>query len=230
MNSEKSKEASMRVYGMRESTCTQKVLTVLAEKEREAELVEVNVLKGEDKTLPEHLARHPYGEIPVLEDDGFLMYECRAIIRYLDQRLPGVALTPRDLRAFARMEQWISCEQSYFSGPVYDVIRSGPVYEIVWNSPGAVYFPPPPDEPTLLKAKRDTAKAFDVMERTLSIEPYLAGATFSLADIAHMPYINYLIASGGGDFVTSRPGVSAWWERVSSRPSWRKVGKVLGQA
>ncbi|WP_437808538.1 glutathione S-transferase family protein [Sorangium sp. So ce1078] len=230
MNNEKTKEASMRVYGMHASTCTQKVLTVLAEKEHEAELVEVNPLKGEDKTLPEHLARHPFGEIPVLEDDGFLLYESRAIIRYLDQRLPGVSLAPRDVREWGRMEQWISSEQSYFSGPVYDVIRSGPVYNIVWNSPGAVYFPPPPDEPMLLKAKRDVALAFDVMDRTLSRTPYLAGATFSLADIVHMPYINYLIASGGGDFVTSRPGVLAWWERVSSRPSWRKVGKVLGQA
>jgi glutathione S-transferase len=225
VNHEESKEASMRVYGMHESTCTQKVLTVLAEKEHEAALVEVNVLKGEDKTLPEHLARHPFGEIPVLEDDGFLLYESRAIIRYLDQRLPGVSLTPRDLREWGRMEQWISSEQSYFSGPVYDVIRSGPVY-----NPGAVYFPPPPDEPMLLKARRDVAMAFDVMDRTLSRQPYLAGATFSLADITHMPYISYLLASGGGDFVTSRPGVAAWWERVSSRPSWRKVGKVLGQA
>ncbi|HTN88918.1 MAG TPA: glutathione binding-like protein, partial [Sorangium sp.] len=168
--------------------------------------------------------------IPVLEDDGFLLYESRAIIRYLDQRLPGRSLTPRDLREWALMEQWISSEQSYFSGPVYDVIRSGPVYNIVWNSPGAVYFPPPPDEPMLQKARQDVGKAFDVMERTLSGQPYLAGATFSLADVTHMPYISYLIASGGGDFVSSRPSVAAWWERVSSRPSWRKVGKVLGQA
>ncbi|WP_437955518.1 glutathione S-transferase N-terminal domain-containing protein [Sorangium sp. So ce119] len=220
----------MKVYGMPESTCTQKVLTVLAEKEHEAEIVEVNVLMGEDKTLPEHLARHPFGEIPVLEDDGFLLYESRAIIRYLDKRLPGASLTPRDIREWARMEQWISCEQSYFSGPAYDVIRSGPVYNLVWSSPGAVYFPPPPDEPMLKKAKKDVALAFDVMDRTLSTQPYLAGGTFSLADITHMPYINYLIASGGGDFVSSRPGVAAWWERVTSRPSWRKVGRVLGQS
>ncbi|AUX47815.1 glutathione S-transferase [Sorangium cellulosum] len=223
-------ESSMKIYGMRESTCTQKVLTVLAEKGHEAELVEVNVLKGEDKTLPEHLARHPFGEIPVLEDDGFLLYESRAIIRYLDQRLPGAPLTPGDLRQRALMEQWISIEQSYFSGPVYDVIRSGPVYNLVWSSPGAIYFPPPPDEALLQKSKRDVARAFEVMDETLSRQPYLAGSMFSLADITHMPYISYLIASGGGELVARGAGVAAWWERVSGRPSWRKVGKVLGQA
>ncbi|MEV0401053.1 glutathione S-transferase N-terminal domain-containing protein [Actinoallomurus sp. NPDC050550] len=131
----------MRVYGSATSACTHKVLMVFAEKGHEAELVEVDVLRGQDK-LPEHVARMPFGEIPVLDDDGFLLYESRAIIRYLDQRLPGPSLTPDDIRLRGLMEQWISVEQSYVSGPVWDLVRAGPVYDIIRRSPAVALFPP----------------------------------------------------------------------------------------
>jgi glutathione S-transferase len=218
----------MKVYGMYVSSVTQKVLTVFAEKGHEAELVEVNLLKGEDK-LPEHLKLQPFGEIPVLEDDGFLLYESRAIIRYLDRKLPGPSLTPGDLKAWALMEQWISVEQSYFSGPVWEIVRSGPVYDALRQSPGARHFPPPPDQASLTKAKGEVARTFDAIDKVLANQEYLAGSMFSLAEIAWMPYVNYLLASRGGDLVMDRANVAAWWKRISARPSWVKVGKIVGK-
>jgi glutathione S-transferase len=53
---------------------------------------------------PEHLARHPFGRVPVLEHDGFI-YETQAILRYLDRVLPQPALTPADPKRAARMDQ-----------------------------------------------------------------------------------------------------------------------------
>jgi Glutathione S-transferase len=52
---------------------------------------------------PEHLARHPFGRVPVLEHDGFHLYESQAILRYLDRVLPNPALTPADPR---RAREW----------------------------------------------------------------------------------------------------------------------------
>ena len=54
---------------------------------------------------PEHLARHPFGRVPVLEQDGFMLYETQAILRYLDRVLPTPALTPSDPKRAARMDQ-----------------------------------------------------------------------------------------------------------------------------
>src|SRR5258708_2977289 len=54
---------------------------------------------------PEHLARHPFGRVPVLEHNGFLLYETQAILRYLDRVLPAPALTPSDPKRAARMDQ-----------------------------------------------------------------------------------------------------------------------------
>ena len=50
---------------------------------------------GGHKTEP-HLARHPFGRMPVLEHDGFILYETQAILRYLDRILPEPPLTPAD--------------------------------------------------------------------------------------------------------------------------------------
>jgi glutathione S-transferase len=38
-----------------------------------------------------------------------------------------------------------------------------------------------------------------------------------------MPYVQYLFGAKAGDLITSRPGVAGWWERISTRPSWKKV-------
>src|SRR5262245_6831978 len=52
-----------------------------------------------------HISRHPFGRVPVLEHDGFMLYETQAILRYLDRVLPPPALTPADPKAAARMDQ-----------------------------------------------------------------------------------------------------------------------------
>ncbi len=62
---------------------------------------------------PEHLARHPFGRVPVLEHDGFLLYETQAILRYLDRMLPSPALTPADPRRAARMDQVMNVNDWY---------------------------------------------------------------------------------------------------------------------
>jgi glutathione S-transferase len=67
------------------------------------------------------------------------------------------------------------------------------------------------------------AHALDVAEKTLAKQDYFGNKTFSLADISWMPYVQYLFAAEHGHLITSRPGVKAWWERVSTRPSWKKV-------
>jgi glutathione S-transferase len=75
----------MKIYGHPWSTNTRKVLMVLAEKAREAELSLVMLPNGEQK-LAAHLALHPFAKVPVLEDEGFVVYEASAINRYLERK------------------------------------------------------------------------------------------------------------------------------------------------
>lgn len=202
----------MKVYGHPASTCTRKVLCTLAEKGVTAEFVMVDIFKGAQKGA-EHLARHPFGVVPALDDDGFELYESRAIIRYLDAKLPGTSLTPKDLRDRARMEQWIGVEQSYFSPPAMKAILE-------------VFFAPmkgaTPDPNVIANGKAEAAKALDVIERALEKKDFLVG-DFTLADISYAPYLQYLFDTKAGDIIAERPNVSAWASRVLERPSWLKA-------
>src|SRR5215470_10621903 len=71
---------------------------------------------------PEHLARHPFGRVPVLEHDGFMLYETAAILRYLDRVLPNPALTPADVKRAARMDQVMNINDWYLFQGVASVI------------------------------------------------------------------------------------------------------------
>ena len=203
----------MKVYGHPASTCTRKVLCLLAEKGASAEFVMVDIMKGAQKS-EEHLARQPFGVVPVLEDDdGFVLYESRAILRYLDAKLEGPALTPKKLQDRARMEQWISVEQSYFSPPAMKAILE-------------VFFAPmkgtTPDPDVIAKGKADAAKALDVLERALVGKEFVVG-DFTLADISYAPYLQYLFDTKAADIIAERPNVSAWAARILERSSWRKA-------
>ncbi len=203
----------MKVYGHPASTCYRKVATTLAEKGHEADFQLVDLMKGAQKS-PEFLALQPFGVVPVLDDNGFVLYESRAIIRYLDQTLSGPSLTPSDAKARAVMEQFISVEQSYFSPGSAKVFMQMLFMPMMGKEP---------DMAVVEQGKGELTRALDVLARHLENNEYLAPTGFSLAEISYLPYIEYLFAAKAGDLITSRAPVAAWWERISSRPSWKKV-------
>ena len=207
----------MRLYGHPISTCTRKVLTVLHEKGIPFEFTVVNLFEGEQKQ-PEHLQRQPFGLVPAIDDDGFKMFESRAIIRYLDKKLPGPKLTPADPRGQARMDEWMSVEQSYFTPGALAVIKELYLGKMAGQEP---------DMDRVAQSRPAAEKALDVAERALATRPYFAGEEFSLADISWMPYVQYLFPCGLSELISSRPAVLAWWERVSARPSWVKVSAPM---
>jgi glutathione S-transferase len=99
----------LKIHGFAQSTCTQRVLTVVNELAiKDYELVVVNLYAGE-QTLPGHIALHPFGKIPVLEDDGYFVYESRAICKYLALKYYGqgtnLISAPGDLKAYGMFEQ-----------------------------------------------------------------------------------------------------------------------------
>jgi glutathione S-transferase len=206
-------EKLMKIYGHPASTCTRKVLCTLNEKGAPYEFIIVDITKGEQKS-PEHLARQPFGVVPALDDDGFMLYESRAMIRYLDGKLSGVSLTPSDLRARAMMDQWISVETSNFTPYAMKVI---------YQSLFAKWRGFEPDLTALKEGRAGTVKALEVLEPALEGRTHLVGDTFTLADLNYAPYLQYLDQGGHGDLVAGFPNVAAWWDRVRARPAWQKV-------
>jgi glutathione S-transferase len=207
----------MKLYAHPMSTCTRKVLCTLAEKGAQADFVLVDIMKGDAKK-PEHLARQPFGQVPAFEDGDFKLYESRAIIRYLDETLPGTALRPADAKGRAKMEQFISVEQSNFTPPAMKIIMQAFFGPMMGKQP---------DDAIVNEGKAGVNRALDVLDAALAGNDYLLGKQFTLADICYMPYIEYLYAAGAGDeLVGKRPNVGPWWRRISERASWQKaIGK-----
>jgi glutathione S-transferase len=108
------------------------------------------------------------------------------------------------------MEQWISIETSNFASHAMKFI-----YHAVFKRE---------QTPEVLKtAGAALDLAYGVMERELAQQPYLAGETFSIAEICFAPYIEYLAVSPAADKLPAHPNVAAWWAKVRDRPAWRKT-------
>jgi glutathione S-transferase len=203
----------MKIYGHPVSTCTRKVLTTLHEKNASFEFVLVDFATNAHKR-PEHLARQPFGQIPAIEDGDFRFYESRAILRYIDQVVPGASLAPTDAKGRALMEQWISVETSNFTPHAMTIIHQ-------------LYFGPMRgNQPDLVKvdeARVKLTKAVEVLDGQLARGPHILGEMFSLADICFMPYVEYLTQTAAKDTLLDHANVAAWWKRVSQRESWQRV-------
>jgi glutathione S-transferase len=108
--------AEMTLWGFNNSTYVRTVKMVLAEKQFTGfKQVPINVLAGEPKT-PEHLERHPFGKVPVLDHDGLRILETSAIARYLNDVLPGKSLVPPTPKDRARMDMIVGIVDSYGYG------------------------------------------------------------------------------------------------------------------
>ena len=104
------------LWGFDGSTYVRTVKMVLAEKGvTQFKQVQLNVLKGDPKT-PEHLDRHPFGKVPVLDYNGTRILETTAIARYLNDVLPGKSLIPPTPKDRARMDTVVSIIDSYGYG------------------------------------------------------------------------------------------------------------------
>ncbi|KAJ7088531.1 glutathione S-transferase [Mycena belliarum] len=188
------------------------VAMVLLEKKIPFELVPIDYSKGEHKT-PEYLALHPFGRIPMIDDDGFILYESRAICRYLAEKYAdqGTRLIPTDLRAKALFERGASVEVSELFPQLMKVGA-----QLVFNPLSNV----PTDEAALAEGQAALAKTLAEYEFMLGKQRYIGGDEFTLADIFHL-YAAPILIKAGFDVITDKgPNVKRWWNDLVSRPSW----------
>jgi len=198
----------IKLYGSPLSTCTRKVLMTLAETSTPHEMNVVDFATGAHKKEP-HISRQPFGRIPAIDDDGFEMFESRAIARYIAEKAKST-LIPTDIRARAKMEQWISIETSEFATHAMKF-----VYEHTFKRKQ--------DQAVLDSAATALKTTLGVMSGQLAKTSFVSGDTFTIADIGYMPYLEYVMASPARELVTPFERVVAWWEHVRARPTWQKV-------
>jgi glutathione S-transferase len=166
---------------------------------------------------PEHLARNAFGRVPVIEQDGFRLYETQAILRYLDRVLPGPALTPADPRAAARMDQLLNIGDWYLFQGCCSIIGFQRV--VAPRLLGRT-----PDEAAIAEAMPRAHTVMATLSRLLGDQTYLTGDAVTLADIGLAPHVDFLAATPEWAPLTEEAGnIVGWLERMNARPSLRKT-------
>lgn len=218
--------AEFIVYSTPGSPFGRAVLATLEEKGASYQLSPV--APGTFRSEP-HISRHPFGRVPVLEHNGYMLYESQAILRYLDRVLPSPALTPADPKAAGRMDQVMNiCDWYLFQG-VNNVIG---FHRIV----GPRLLGLTPDERAIAEAMPKAYAVFRELSRLLGNNAYFAGERVSLADILVAPQLDFLAMTPEWQELTGAlPNLDTWLRRMNSRASmnvttWERVAELAKAA
>ncbi|KAG6901436.1 hypothetical protein C0995_012066 [Termitomyces sp. Mi166 len=213
----------LKLYGAGRTTSVRRVAALMHEKQIPFELVPVDVAHGEHKT-PAYTEKQPFGLVPYLDDDGFIVYESRAICRYLEDRFPNQSpnLIPTDTRGKALFEQAASVEIANF-----DAFAKKAVDEKIFKPRRGLTT----DQTVFDNSIVELDKRLNVYETILSKQKFTAGDEFTLVDLFHLPE-GWLLEAAGSRIMydEKRPNVVRWWRDITSRESWQAVKDGVGSS
>lgn len=161
--------------------------------------------RGRTPTLPSpadarYLANKAPGAVPVIDEDGFILWEGNAITRYLAKKYAAGALWPSDARREAEIDRWMDYQLSTVREHIHPILRAD-------LTPAQI-----------AHHVRSLAAAFEPLEGALADRPYLAGQTFTVADIplGINAYRWFIL-----DVERPRmPNLEAWYRRLRARPAF----------
>jgi glutathione S-transferase len=234
--------ADLVLYHAWMSSASRRVRFCLEEKKLDYVGVFVRLLKNEQNT-PEYLAINPNGVVPALVHHGRIVIESTVINEYLEDVFPQMPLRPADLHERAAMRVW--------TGDADTVVIKA-FQELNWNrmmGPTASKWtdaelaaklattPMPERREQWRRVAREPYTSSEIeratdslrhvlgkMEQSLSHGPWLAGGTFSLADINMSPYaVRFGELEEHGIALAQFPRTQDWWARVQARPAFARA-------
>lgn len=190
------------------SSNSDRVKIALAEKGLSWDGVFVRLANREQKR-PEFLQLNPYGKIPVLAEDGKVLFESCIINEYLDEKYPDPPLMPKDPYLRGRGRVLIDYALNYAHAPYWDLRGE-------MRKPG-----PERNEKVIEKKRGELRDLLQYLEAELIERAYFLG-DFSLVDIAIVPRL--LRAETYGALpAPALPRLNAWLERMKARPSVKAI-------
>jgi glutathione S-transferase len=226
----------LELYHNINSVCAQKIRIALAEKGLQAK-ERLLTLRG-DQFDPAYVKLNPNAVVPTLVHDGKTIVESSIILYYLDDAFPEKPLMPKAplARVKARMFNKFIDEYLHNSCMILTFATAfRPAFLRMSPQDREAQFSRSPirkraeykrdvvahglESQFVREALDDHEKLLHWIDDAMAAGPYLAGDTFSPADIATIPYVLRLELLQLSRLWERFPGVGAWWERVRSRPS-----------
>ena len=198
----------IKLWGRTNSLNVQKVLFCLGELGLPFERVDAGMQFGVVKT-PEYMAKNPNSVVPTLEEDGFVLWESNAIVRYLASTHGVGTLWPTDPRARALADRWMDWQQTS---------HNPALTRVFWNlirQSGSV------SEAEFADVSAKVERAMDILEEALSRSPWLGGEAFTMAECTLAPGVHrYLHLPMERK---QRPHLARWYEAVLQRSVAKQV-------
>lgn len=189
------------------STFGRRVRMALIEKNIPAEIVEVDMVNRAHRA-PAYLALNPYGRVPTLEEDGFVLYESTAILEYIETTRPDPPLAPADARGRALVAMHMKlCDLQLTRQTTTIVFPKRFLPTERWN------------EAAMEQAKKEIEKHLDILERQLQGKEYLVGNRYTLVEVCYTPFVEFFPVME----ITPPPAVAAWTARMLARPSAKQT-------
>jgi glutathione S-transferase len=196
----------LKIWGRTNSVNVKKALWCLDELGLKYERTDAGLQHGVVNT-PEYRAMNPNGLVPTLEEDGFVLWESHAIVRYLSARYGKGVLWPRDERTCAIANQWMDWAFTFQGG----------VRDAFW---GLIRTPPEKrDAQAIEKARVRSGELARILDAALAGRLYVAGP-FSMGDIPIGSEVQRWMR-----LPIERPklpNLEAWFERLCARPAFKK--------
>jgi glutathione S-transferase len=204
-----------------------RVRIFLKEKGIDIELVPTPIMKRAHKS-PEHMARNPLGQVPVLElGDGTFISESVSICRYLEELHPEPNLFGRDAKERALIDMWIRRVEFRLMMPVGQVwVHTHPFTAAVATQGFGQQFK---------EFGNANRKVFEggcrLFDKDLGGRGYLASERYTMADIVAQSTFDFARFIGL-DMPSDCAHLTAWYARVSDRPSatWSVPDALMAQA
>lgn len=202
----------MRLHYHPASTCSRRVLMAAHHLEIKVDLLLVDLLKGEQNS-PVFLKLNPNHRVPVLEHNGFVLWESYAIMQYLADLTPSQTIYPIEHRARADVNRWLFwCGQNFMPG----------VGILNWeNSIKSLASIGSPDPIEVARGEMLVTEAAKVLDAHLSNREWICDTGLSLADLAiGAPLADQHSAKLP---VADLPNLQRWFVQVQALDSWNKT-------
>jgi glutathione S-transferase len=197
----------LKIWGRTNSVNVKKALWAAEELGLEYQRVDAGMQYGVVDT-PEYRRLNPNGLVPTIEDDGFVLWESHAIVRYLAARHGAGSLWPTDARQRADTDRWMDWAFSFQAA-----LR--PVFWGLVRTPAEKR-----DMSAIDEARKKCADMLEVPDRWLAGRKYLGGGELTMGDIplgCHVQLWMRLPIER-----PAHPGLTAWFERLCARPAFKK--------
>ncbi len=197
----------MILYGTPVSPFVRKILSYLAERDMEAELVAV----GMGDPNPDYAAVSPFKKMPALKDGDFGISDSSAILTYLEAKYPGSGLVPESAEGKARVAWFDEFADTMLVAAGGKIFFNRVVAPKFLGMEG--------NEAAAKEGEAELPKLYAYLESVLDGSAYLVGGAFSIADIAVATALGNLMPMGHSPAAANYPKTSAWLEGTYTRPS-----------